>query len=56
MSARLDAHAYEVVSAVELPRDAVEGLAQETAWVKGFRMGTKVPLLTVSARSTSAPA
>lgn len=43
----LDAHTYDVVQAVELSRASVEALAQETAWVKGFRIGTKVRLLEV---------
>lgn len=42
-----DAHTYDVVQAVEISRASVETLAQETAWVKGFRIGTKVNLLDV---------
>lgn len=41
----LDAHSYDVLQAVELSRVSVEALARETAWVKGFRIGTKVRLL-----------
>jgi hypothetical protein len=36
----LDAHTYDVVSAVEVPVAGVRELARETTWVKGFRIGT----------------
>lgn len=41
----LDAHTYEISRAVELPVATVQALARETAWVKGFRITTKTPLL-----------
>ena len=41
----MDAHTYEVVRAVELPVATVQALARETAWVKGFRITTRTPLL-----------
>lgn len=41
----LDAHTYEINRAVELPVATVQALARETAWVKGFRITTKTPLL-----------
>jgi hypothetical protein len=40
----LDAHTYDVTSAVEVPVATVQALARETAWVKGFRIGTRVQL------------
>ncbi len=41
----MDAHTYDVVRAVELPVATVKAVARETAWVKGFRITTKTPLL-----------
>jgi hypothetical protein len=41
----MDAHTYDVARAVELPVATVQALARETAWVKGFRIATKSPLL-----------
>ncbi|MCU1364431.1 MAG: hypothetical protein JWN39_70, partial [Ilumatobacteraceae bacterium] len=36
----LDARTYEVTRAVEVPVAGVQEMARETAWVKGFRIGT----------------
>jgi hypothetical protein len=44
----LDAHSYEVTSAVEVPVAGVKTLARETAWVKGFRISTRVDLLNIA--------
>lgn len=44
----LDAHTYEVTSAVELPVAAVRELAREAPWVRGFRIGTRAHLASVS--------
>jgi len=41
----MDAHTYDVARAVELPVATVQSLARETAWVKGFRITTKIALL-----------
>ncbi len=41
----MDAHTNDVARAVELPVATVQSLARETAWVKGFRITTKIPLL-----------
>lgn len=40
----LDAHTYDVASAIEVPLAGVRELARETTWVKGFRIGTRVDL------------
>lgn len=37
----LDAHSYEIVSAIEVPVAGVQELAKESAWVKGYRIGTR---------------
>lgn len=37
----LDAHTYDIASAVEVPVDSVRGMARETEWVRGFRIGTR---------------
>lgn len=39
-----DAHTYAVVSAVEVPVDAVRGLARATPHVNGHRVATRTPL------------
>lgn len=44
----LDAHSYDVTSAVEVPVAGVQALARETTWVKGFRIGTRVDLRNVA--------
>lgn len=41
----LDAHTYDIASAVEVPVDSVRGMARETEWVRGFRIGTRAALL-----------
>ena len=41
----MDAHTYDVARAVELPVATVQSLARETAWVKEFRITTKIALL-----------
>jgi hypothetical protein len=43
----LDAHTYDVTSAVEVPQAGVEGIARETKWVNGSRVGTRADLLGV---------
>ena len=40
----LDAHTYAVVSAVEVPVDAVRGLARAAPHVNGHRVTTRTPL------------
>jgi hypothetical protein len=40
----LDAHTYDVASAVEVPVAGVREFARETTWVKGFRIGTRADL------------
>jgi hypothetical protein len=41
----MEAHTYEVVSAVELSVATVQSLARESVWVKGFQITTRTPLL-----------
>ncbi len=41
----LDAHTYDIASAVEVPMASVRGMARETEWVRGFRIGTRAALL-----------
>ena len=43
----LDAHTYDVTRAVEVPVAAVQQLAREVSWVKGFRVGTRSDLTAV---------
>lgn len=38
----LDAHSYDITSAVEVPVAGVQTLARETTWIRGFRVGTRV--------------
>jgi hypothetical protein len=40
----LDAHTYDVTSAIEVPVAGVQALSRETAWVKAFRVGTRAQL------------
>lgn len=44
----LDAHTYDIASAVEVPVAGVRELARETTWVKGFRIGTRADLRKVA--------
>ena len=44
----LDAHSYNVASAVEVPVAGVQTLARETTCVKGFRVGTRVDLRNIA--------
>ncbi len=40
----LDAYTYEVRQAVELPASAVQDIAKEVAWVRGYRISTAIDL------------
>ncbi len=42
---RLDVFSYEVLSAVEVPAEVVRQASREVAWVNGWRVGARTPLV-----------